>query len=324
MATEPDDPIQEEAPYYIRWSPDGTRYAIELKLDLVRKIANEFVEPGKRGVEVGGVLVGSFPKSETPILRIEDIEMIPRRPEDGPIYMLDPIQHQRFAGARWRALARNKVAIGFFRSHVRPGPLRPSLADRSLLTGELSQTVYVLLLIQAREPYSAALFVASDGQLPDEPAVREFRFNEGEFKTLPEIQPDESEPAQDAPTASEAGNRWLKPIVIPLAIAIVLLSFLWWFLKRRPVSNDLQLAVTERGHLLQISWNRYSSELNRASGATLLIGDGASRQEVKLGPDELKLGIVDYQPSAQDVQVTMTVNTPGSTKPEGSVEWKQH
>ncbi|MGA8029086.1 MAG: hypothetical protein WB992_18255, partial [Bryobacteraceae bacterium] len=122
-----------EAPYYVRWNPDRSPYAIELKLDLVSKIAGELAQAEKLGIEVGGVLIGTFPKAQLPTLRVEDLEIIPRRPEDGPVYMLDPSQHERFAEARWRAKANGKVPIGFWRSHIRPGPLRPSLADRSLL-----------------------------------------------------------------------------------------------------------------------------------------------------------------------------------------------
>ncbi len=245
----------EDAPYYIRWSPDASPYAIELKLDLVGRIAKEISEPGTREIEVGGVLVGSFPRANVPTLRIEDIEMIPRRAEEGPIYMLDPVQHQRFAGARWRAKAQNKLVIGFFRSHIRPGPLRPSLADRSLLSGQFSQTAYALLLIQAREPRSAALFVATNSRLADEPAVREFRFDEAEFKTLPEIQPDAPEQRHASTTTAVVRNRWLKPLGIPLLIAIFTLAIFWWLSRRtallewmRPSSNQLQLEERERGY----------------------------------------------------------------------------
>ncbi|MBV9763856.1 MAG: hypothetical protein JOZ48_03340 [Acidobacteriaceae bacterium] len=319
---------QDDAAYYIRWSPDSGPYAIELKLDLVNRIVKEISEAGAHGVEVGGVLFGTFPKANIPVVRIEDIEMIPRRAEDGPVYMLDPVQHQRFAGARWRAKNQNKVTIGFFRSHVRPGPLRPSLADRSLLSGQFSQSVYVFLLIQAREPRTAALFVATNGQLADEPSVREFRFDQAEFSSLPEIQPDA--PQQEHPSKKSTGtrNRWLKPLAVPILIAIFTVAILWWISRRtaffewiRPSPDQLQLEVRQSGDLLQISWNHNARELNRASGATLVIGDGASGQEIKLGPDELKLGVVDYQPSSRQVHVAMKVNAPGSKPLTESVEW---
>lgn len=328
MQTQAEQQSLENAPYYIRWSPDSTRFAVELKLDLVARITAEISEAGKLGIEVGGVLIGSFPEGRVPILRIEDFEIIPRGPEDGPIFMLDPVQHERFAGARWRAKTRNKVAVGFFRSHVRPGPLRPSLADRSLLSGGLSERVYALLLIQAREPRTAALFIAENGQLPEEPSVREFRFDEAEFKALPEIEPETIDQEKKLQAQPGAGHPWLKPLVIPLVIAIAVLALLWWLSRKpallqwlRPAPNQLELAVNERDHLLRISWNNNARELNRASGATLLIADGTNSQEIKLGPDELKLGVVEYQPNTRHVQVRMSVSTPRSTRPVGSVEW---
>ena len=323
-------PSLKEAPLYIRWSPDRSPYAIELKLDLVSRIAKELAEAEKLGIEIGGVLIGWFPTGRVPTLRIDDLEMISRRPEDGPVYMLDPDQHKRFAEARDRAMASGRTAIGFCRSHVRPGPLKPSLADRSLLSGQFSEAAYVVLLIQEREPRTAAVFVAADGQLSDEPAIREFRFDEAEFKALPEIQIDSAAREEDSGPTTRGKSRWVKPIVIPLLIAIAALGIFglisqgilppFWI---RSSSTQFDLAVTENDRLLRISWNRAARELDRASGARLVIADGASRQEIRLGQDELKLGTVDYQPDTQQVQITMTLNTQDGAQPTQSVEWKR-
>ncbi len=62
--------------------------------------------------------------------------------EDGAVYMLDPDQHERFAQVRWTAKAAGQAAVGFFRSHSRPGPLKPSLsrpelANRAVQSGNL-------------------------------------------------------------------------------------------------------------------------------------------------------------------------------------------
>ena len=331
METRAQRQVLESAPYYIRWNPDQSLYAIELKLDLVARIAEDLSEASKLKIEIGGVLIGSFPDGPTPIMRIEELEIIPRRPEDGPVYMLDPIQHQRFAQVHAKAKQQKKVAVGFFRSHIRPGPLRPSLADRSLLSGQFGQAVYALLLIQAREPRTAALFISTDGQLSDEPVVQEFRFDEAEFKALPEVEPDTTEPQPERISAkSNPINRWLKPIAVPLLIAVAVLSALWWLSKKtalldalRPSPDELQLAVNKRDHLLRISWNHNARDLDRASGATLLIADGSSRQEIKLGPDELKLGAVEYQPNAGQIHVTMTLTTAGSPLPAQSIDWQQ-
>lgn len=305
--------LHEEAPFYIRWSPDRSPYAIELKLELVGKIAKELAEAETAGIEVGGVLIGTFPKAHMPILRVDDLEMIPRRPEDGPVYMLDPDQHERFTETQWKARARNKVTVGFFRSHIRPGPLRPSLADRSLLSGQFSQSVYVVLLVQAREPRTAGLFVAVNGELADEPSVREFRFDDAELKTLPEIQPNPEIQEEEFPASAGGARQWVKPLAIPLLIAIGILAILWigartgLFQLMTPAAGNLELAVKESDHVVRISWNHHARDIDRASSGTLIIADGSTHREIKLGRDELRLGVVDYQPNTQQIQVTMTL-----------------
>ncbi len=148
----PSEPQADDAPLYIRWSPDRSPYAIELKLDLVPKIVKELAKADRLGIEVGGVLVGSFPDAYMPTIRVEDVEMIPRGAEDGATYLLDPNQQAGFAQVRWGARARGTAALGLFRSHLRSGPLRPSLADRSLLSAQFKQAIYAALLVQGKPP----------------------------------------------------------------------------------------------------------------------------------------------------------------------------
>ena len=52
---------------------------------------------------------------------------------------------------------------------------------------QFGQSLYVFLLIQSREPRTAAFFLAANGQLPDQPSVRKFFFDDSEFKFLPEV-----------------------------------------------------------------------------------------------------------------------------------------
>ena len=69
----PERESSDDAPLYIRWSPDRSPYAIELRLDLVPKILQELAEGERLGIEIGGVLVGSFPDAYMPTMRIEDV-----------------------------------------------------------------------------------------------------------------------------------------------------------------------------------------------------------------------------------------------------------
>lgn len=325
----------DEAPLYVRWNPERSSYAVELRLDLVAEIANELARAERWGMEVGGVLVGSFPNAYSPTLRIEAVELIPRGAAEGTVYVLDPTQLERFADIRARARARQRDAVGFFRSHLRPGVLRPSLADRTLLSGEFRSSLYAVLLIEGREPHTATFFLAANGHLPNEPSVRDFRFDEREFRALPEVPPDSATVAgaEGAPKPRQrSAVRASRPKVYAsvgalLAVAVVACILMWSFSKQTPLphilgeANPVNLAVSEAGTLLRITWDRSAHQLDHASGATVVIVDGGSRREVQLGLDELRLGAVEYERTGSPVQVTMTVNTPGSTPANQTVYW---
>jgi hypothetical protein len=194
-----------------------------------------------------------------------------------------------------------------------------------------------VLLIKTTKPHTAAFFVAANGQLPQEPSVREFEFEENEFKALPEVPVDNrDETDKKAPWrmhAIPAGK--LRPyatIGALLAIAAVACALMWSFARQATIprwfssTNQLHLAVApENGagqrSLLRITWDHSASELNQVSGATLVIVDGALRSELPLGLDELRLGAVDYQGTNSRVNVQMMLNTPEGQTVGDSAEW---
>ncbi|HEX3681896.1 MAG TPA: hypothetical protein VHU83_05085 [Bryobacteraceae bacterium] len=325
MASEP--LAAEESPFYVRWSPEHSRFAIELKLPLVAKISSELDRNEKLDIEIGGVLIGNVLGGRVPTLRIENVEILPRGVENGGIYIPGPDHLARLEEVRKTARAQHRTALGFFRSHCRPGPLNPSLADRSLLSTEFKNSAYALLLIQASAPRTAAFFVAENGELPNDASVREFRFNEAAFKALPEVEAEaatglaeRSEPAQHSP------RNWY--IGAALAGLLIVLGALWlaagtgtmpdWLATG---SRQLDLKVTGSDRRLKISWNHDARQMGPASTGTVAIVDGASRRDIKLGADELKMGSVEYDGAGRRVEVTMTVNTPESAPLSEAAKW---
>jgi hypothetical protein len=319
--------IEEEAPSYVRWGPEHSACAIELKLDLVGTISHELGPAERLDIEIGGVLIGRVVKGEPTTLRIEEVQMIPRRPEDGAIFMLGPDYQKRFPEVRAAAKARHKVAVGFFRSHCRSGPLRPSLADRTLLGQEFKDGNYVFLVIESREPHRSAFFVAEGGELPNDPSVREFRFNEAEFKALPEVEAEDGgRSAEQAGPKAQGDSNWYAWVAG--AVGLVLAIAFWlaagrsggssWF---QPGSKQLELKLAHKADLLNISWNHDARQIGPASVGTLLIVDGPSRREIKLSADELKVGNVEYDSSGRPVAVTMTLNNPESAPISDSASW---
>lgn len=327
----------EEAPLYVRWNPDRSPYAVELRLDLVTEISNELAGAEKSGWEIGGVLVGSFPNAYSPTLRIDEVEIIPRGADEGAIYVLDPNQHDCFAEIRARARMRQRDAVGFFRTHLRPGLLRPSLADRSLFSREFRESLYAVLLIEGREPHSATFFLASNGHLSGEPSVRNFRFDEREFRALPEVQPDAAAAAAGPDSLSRPRSRSkanlhdakvYASVAALCAIAVFACILMWSFSRQAPLphilgeANPIDLSVADSGSgLLRITWDHTSHELDRASGARVVITDGVSRREIQLGADELRLGAIEYERSGSPVEVSMRVNTPGSAASNQTAYW---
>ena len=316
-----------DSPFYIRWSPEHSQFAIELKLDLVSKVSSELDRTEKLDIEIGGVLIGTVLAGRVPTLRIDHIEIMPRGGENGALYIPSPDHLKRFEEVRKMARAQQKMALGFFRSHCRPGPLKPSLADRSLLSTEFKNSAYALLLIQASAPRTAAFFVAENGELPNDASVREFRFNEADFRALPEV---EAEAATGLAERSEPSERSPRNWYIGAALAglLVVVSALWlaagsgampdWFATG---SRQLDLKVTGSDRQLKVSWNHDARQMGPASTATVTIVDGSSRRDIKLGADELKMGRIEYDGAGRRVEVTMTVNTPEAAPLSESAKW---
>ena len=320
-------PVTVETPLYVRWGADRSPYAIELKLELVGRLRRELQVAAAAGTEIGGVLVGALPTAKSPTLRIEDVDLIARRADDGATFMLENGGNERFGEVRRRAQARERVAVGFFRSHLRTSPLRPAIADRTLLAEQFKDPVYTLLLVDGNEPFTASFFVASNGPLPSEMSVREFRFDEAEFRALPEL---ESEYTGKAIAPNPAVRHSpIRTIALLGAIAFALLAIVWYFnqslfpLFWTPTANSLQLTVAAEGRVLRISWNHGARDFDRASNATLTIHAGDEQRELRLGLDDLRLGAVELETTAAKVEVTLALNTPGSVSTSQSVVWGQ-
>ena len=322
----------DEAQQYVRWSPFRSAYAIELKLELVPKLISEIDAAEKLGIEVGGVLIGSFDDSPPATLRIEEFELVPRNPDDGPVYMLDAGQRQYLAGLRVGATARGISPVGFFRSHLRPGPLRPSLADRSLLVGQFKDPVYAVLLIEAREPRMGAFFLALNGQLSTEPAVEEFRFGERALRSVREIQPNAASEKYKSGSernsyAAGSGHRARRYALLSVLLLIALSAgILSWPLLSGLLSSfgRLDLAIEQSDQVLKISWNHAVLGLSRATDASLVIADGTNHRVIQLGRDELEWGVVEYEPQTpnQQIHVTLTVSMPGTPSLTQSADWQ--
>jgi hypothetical protein len=312
------DPI--EAPLYVRWNAERLSFAVEIRLDLIGALAREIRAPQSLGSEIGGILFGSHPTAANPTFRIESFQLMPRRAEDGPIFMLDPREHDRFATVRWEDRSDGRTTVGFFRTHRRPGPLRPALADRALLTGEFAGQIYAALLIEATEPLTAALFVSSLGVLPDNPSLPEFRLDERAFSALPELPAPGSEPVEPIPPQVHGFPVWRYALGAVLVLVAILAGLYYWTLQS-DLGKGIELMVAG-DRVLNISWNHALPDMRKASSAKLTINDGPAHREVILSPDELTAGTVAYRRLSGQVQVSLILQMPGAVSVIQSANWQ--
>jgi hypothetical protein len=305
------------APLYVRWTPDKLAFAIEVRLDVIGRIQKEVESAAGLGIEMGGVFLGRAPHGNAGVLRIDDVQTITRRQEDGPIFMLEPQEHDRFLTTRWDAKGHGRSAVGFFRTHVRPGPLSLSLADRTLVTGHFTKDAMAVLLVQARQPYLAVMFAGVGTALPEEPAISEFAIDEEALRSLPETD-------SGRPKGSRIGRLLLWALCLVVVLAAAGGIFRYWDELPGLVGGQREIGPSlsaSGAPVMTVAWNHTASEIRRASSATLTIIDGATRRELPVGPDELQLGTVQYQPQSDNVTVTLTLNMPDSTTITQSANW---
>lgn len=315
----------ETAQLYVRWPAERARFAIEFRLDLVPQLSLELARGSQQGIEVGGVMLGRILPGRTPTLRIEAIEMIRRRREDGPTFLLNPDQLNLFREICLAAKSSGRAAIGLFRSQLRSDVLRPSAADRSLVCSQFGQDPHALLLVHARVPHSAAFFASYGSEWAAEPAMPEFLLDEAALKTLPEAPAEEPAAITRPMTAKAAHNRSLWVLG---AFSLLLAALFIWLVAREPLlaaldrsPNQINLSAAPSGSLLRISWSHSARQISRATGATMTILDGPRRVQLSLDPDELRFGCIVYQRrnTSNAVRVSMKVDTPDRAIPLQSV-----
>jgi hypothetical protein len=298
-------------------------YAVEVSAAMMSRLL-DVVERGEaQGVEVGGLLIGSFPKAPTLTLRIDDFVLLDRRADDEKRFELSVEQRARLSTLRHRMLEQQRQTLGVFRSNLRPGEdkLALSAADRELCAIEFGRAIHVGLLIRAEAPHRSAFFLpGSDGALEATPPLPEFQFNAEDLARLaprgPVLAPDPvSEKVDRGPASKPQFIRWMAGAWLTLALLICLGLTLWApVTKRMLFAGGLRLGVERRGSMFELDWNRNQPDLGRALSAVLIIEDGGAERRIVLGSDELQTGRVAYKSAAQGVKFRLSVILPDSTE----------
>lgn len=319
-ATIPDKRQRRSGPFYIRWNPEVSPYTIELKLELVERIAEAIRQASGSGREIGGILLGTIPKEATATLRVDDVQMVHAGAGDGQVFLLNPKQYEQIVKA---GDAENGLTpVGVFRTHKRAGAMRPSLADWTLLSGIRPRGTCALLVVEAEEPWMASLFVREDQTFPTQPAVAPFRFDANELSGLPELA-DRAAVAPGKPPAGSRKTNWLAAAVLGATMGIA--AYAWWGTDLSgpfPSPDDNPHLAVSGNTTLRIAWNRHSPLVEHAVSAKLLIVDGKNAREITLAGNELRSGSVEYERSNRTVQVMLVLSMAGDFAVTQSVAWR--
>jgi len=319
-----------ENPLYVRWTPDTCPYALEMRLDLITRLKMEMEQAEAANAEIGGVFLGVLPTQDSPTLRLDDLILVPGsalpQPNAMTEYSLDAAQVKHLAEMSAESRVARRPFVGFFRSHLRGGHMVPSPADVPMLSPQFPEGIFAFLLVGARLGPSreAAFFLSLAGQIPLAPSFAPFPLEEGMFQLLPEVP---AEATEDVRNFQFARSR--PPLPWPAVLSFALVVFLigtWTLGSRisqifRPASNMIDLNVIRSGNNLKITWDHSAPVLNGALGATLVIMDGRSHRELKLDPEDLKLGQVSYERLTKKVYVVMSLDSPGVKLPAQTFDW---
>jgi hypothetical protein len=200
----------------------------------------------------------------------------------------------------------------------------------AMLSQQFVEGLYAFLVIAPGKggttQRQAAFYLAMNGHLPESPSSPVFPFEESAFESLPEVP---AEATEDVRNFNFGINRARRPTpwaAIVIFSLLLLLVGAWLFGDRisqnfRPASNQIGLAVVSSGSNLKISWDHSAPAVTNALHATMVITDGRSLRELKLDPDDLKLGQIAYERLTKKVYVVMSIDAPGLKLPPQSFDW---
>ncbi len=195
------------------WEVAGKPVAVELAFDLIDRLLQEamrgFGVTPKRGVEMGGILLGSVrEEGSRSIVRVEDFEPIACNHSKGMAWQLTGEEHGRFEEVlgRWlREDGKRTYAVGFYRSHTREG-MGLSPEDVAMYDRYFTDSRDVVLLVKpfATRVSVGALFIREGDEVRSESSYKEFPFRRRELggERAMEEEQFESPPRRDSSTGA--------------------------------------------------------------------------------------------------------------------------
>lgn len=200
-----------QAPSHYVWEVAGKPISIHLEFGVVDRLGMEvmrgFGAVPKRGAEVGGLLLGSFEKSdENIVVRVGEFVPVACDYLRGPSFLLTEKDEARFAEAVERAKSGDLALVGFYRSHTRDGL---GLTDEDLeLFGRYFGTPSEVILLArpfATKTSIGAFFFEEPGGFRRESSYQEFPFRRKDLGGGASP-PMRREPVMELPSQGVAGE----------------------------------------------------------------------------------------------------------------------
>jgi TonB family protein len=137
---------------YFDWDPAGSPVSIHMHMEalagLVRDVAEGFKSLPRRGLEVGGLLLGRVEAGERPTVWIERYQRISCEHKFGPQFVLDESDKAELEKAAAGILEGGELAVvGLYRSHTREG-FQLEEPDFDLVRRYFSDASDLILLIK--------------------------------------------------------------------------------------------------------------------------------------------------------------------------------
>ena len=336
---EPTSRTAEPAPastHYL-WEVPGKPISVYLDFDVVDRLSQEvmrgFGAVPRRGVECGGVLLGSIEAGEKTIVRVIDFEPVACQHTRGPGYLLSDSEQDRFGATveQWKQGAGKQFyVVGFYRSHMREG-LGLNEEDLRLYSTWLPGPAEIALVVKpfATRPSIGAFFFREGGHVRSESSYQEFPFRRRELGGEPPVadapEPgsavvvaESPAPAQPAAAPPESifkrGAGW---ILVPLSFIFLLLGVALGFFVAVSVRSQipvfkidpyaLGLSATPSGDSLHVNWNRSGPAIENARRGILWIQDGQNQKTVNLDLVQLQNGSIIYRRATNEVSFRLEI-----------------
>jgi hypothetical protein len=336
-------------PQYSWDAPGGASIsmAVTVAEQIKQEVMDAFRALPRRGLEIGGVLLGRVVRRDPLEVVVDAFEPVPCEHRLGPALILSDVDRAQLEQilARLRAQPESSI-VGYYRSFT-GREIELDKTDQELIQKDFSDPEQVILAINPVSFNKCVgwWFARQDGHLPAKPAGAPFPFpngqianHSGQLEPSAEVASErDSEPAgaADSPEPepvspaslpplrrfSPEGGSEPKPAVarffLPWALGVVsglaAFAFLYPWGETSGTQQALRvgLAAQRTASGIEVTWDHSPPTLQKATGGLLAINDGSSERRVELDRAAVARGRLIYEPSGSDLLFRLSIFGPG-------------